>query len=371
MLPRLFPVVALLVLGIPAQAEPRKREAFEVAVERAIKRLAENQNPDGSWNGGFGGGFRGGGSRDPSVSALCVMAFLSAGHVPGEGPYAEVIAKGVRFVCSQQQRNGVFASSNFGNSVMYSHGICTLMVAEVIGLMPDRREAADLRQRLVAAVELIRKAQSRRPGEEGWRYTIQPTDADMSVTAWQIMALRAAKNVGCDVPGDIIDRAVQYVKNSRDHSGGYKYTRYGNVTLACTGASILSLELTTKDYHGSPESQNSAAFIWSQLRAAALRGDAHYRQHPHFFYGVYYMSQAMFQVGGKPWEWYRGYLHWLLLDPKGHAQRPGGYWDGVSGDDQMAGVNYSTAMAVLALTVEYRFLPIYQRSEEPEERDGK
>ena len=79
----------------------------------------------------------------------------------------------------------------------------------------------------------------------------------------------------------------------------------------------------------------------------------------------------MFQVGGKPWEWYRDYLHWLLLDPQGNAQRPGGYWDGVSGDDQMAGVNYSTAMAVLALTVEYRFLPIYQRSEEPEERDGK
>ena len=27
-------------------------------------------------------------------------------------------------------------------TAMYSHGICTLMVAEVIGLMPDRAEAA-------------------------------------------------------------------------------------------------------------------------------------------------------------------------------------------------------------------------------------
>src|SRR5215207_3968292 len=176
MLHRILPLLALLALAIPARAEPRKREAFEVAVDRALKRLAENQNADGSWNGGFGGGFRGG-NRDPSVSALCVMAFLSAGHVPGEGPYAEVIEKGVRFVCSQQQRNGVFASGTFGNSVMYSHGICTLMVAEVIGLMPDRREAAQLRQQLVSAVELIRKAQSRRVGEQGWRYTILPTDA--------------------------------------------------------------------------------------------------------------------------------------------------------------------------------------------------
>lgn len=371
MFKRFLPLLTLLTLAVPAGAEPRKREAFEVAVDRALRRLAENQNADGSWNGGFGGGFRGG-NRDPSVSALCVMAFLSAGHVPGEGPYAEVIEKGVRFVCSQQQRNGVFAGGTFGNSVMYSHGICTLMVAEVIGLMPDRREAARLRQQLVAAVELIRKAQSRRPGEQGWRYTIDPRDADMSVTAWQIMALRAAKNVGCDIPADVIDGAVEYVKNSRDPRGGYRYTRHGNTTLAVTGASILSLELTTRDFHGSRESQDSAAFIVDQLvaRGAGGRGRANI-QFPHFFYGVYYTSQAMFQIGGKYWEWYRDYLHWLLLSPDAHPQRPGGYWDGVSGDDQMAGVNYSTAMAVLALTVEYRFLPIYQRGEEPEEREGK
>jgi hypothetical protein len=33
------------------------------------------------------------------------------------------------------------------------------------------------------------------------------------------------------------------------------------------------------------------------------------------------------------------------------------------------GPNYCTAMAALALTVEYRFLPIYQRGEEPNEKE--
>ena len=32
------------------------------------------------------------------------------------------------------------------------------------------------------------------------------------------------------------------------------------------------------------------------------------------------------------------------------------------------GPNYCTAMAILALTVEYRFLPIYQRAEEPADK---
>jgi hypothetical protein len=257
---------------------------------------------------------------------------------------------------------------------MYSHGICTLMVAEVIGLMPDRKQAAELRQRLRAAVQLIRNAQCRRDGQGGWRYSIQPNDADISVTGWQIMALRAAKNVGCDVPSSTIDRAVEYVRNSQSRNGGYTYTLNARVTRACTAASVLSMELCTKDYHNSMEAKAAGAYLESDVKSeaqAGLRQVHAFRREPHFFYGVYYTAQASFQLGGELWKWYREYLHWLLLHPDANAQRPGGFWQGVSGDDNNAGVNYSTSMAVLALTVEYRFLPIYQRGEEPEERSDK
>lgn len=366
----------LLALAVPASANPPKREAFEVAIDNAIQYLAGAQNPDGSWNSGQAFGFRGGGGgagRDPAVSALAVMAFLSAGHVPGEGKYGAAIEKGVRFVASQQQSNGVFSSQSNGMWVMYSHGICTLMMAEVVGLMPDRAEAAKLRKQLEYGVRLIKSAQANQgPNNGGWRYNIQPLDADMSVTAWQVMALRAAKNVGCDVPATIIDRAVDYVKRSQDrNSGGFRYTPHGNVTLACTGAGILSLELCGKQFHGSEESMKAAKFLWDRITFESRQGqdEKHWVRQQHFFYGVYYMAQAMFQVGGQHWNSYRNYLHWLLLHPNANRQAAGGFWTGVSGDDNTVGVNYCTSMAVLALTVEYRFLPIYQRSEEPEERE--
>ena len=236
-------LIPVLLAGVahPAHAEPRKREQFEVAVDRALERLKENQNQDGSWNSGVGF-VGGGGRRDPAVSALCVMAFLSAGHVPGEGPYGATIERGVRFVCSQQQTNGVFSSQQGGMTVMYSHGICTLMVAEVIGLMPDRAEAAELRKRLELGVKLIRSAQAKGGQTKGgWRYSINPGDADISVTGWQVMALRAAKNVGCDVPPVTIADAVDYIRIPVP-GRGYKYTITGT-TVACTAASILSLEL--------------------------------------------------------------------------------------------------------------------------------
>jgi hypothetical protein len=360
-------ILALAILAIPARAEPPKREAFEVGVDNALKYLANAQSNDGSWTSGraFGGaGFNQGGSRDPAITALCVMAFLSAGHVPGEGTYGSVIEKGVRFVSASQQRNGLFAGGQFGMTTMYSHGICTLMVAEVIGLMPDRREAAHLRKQLEDGVKLIRSAQFRGGDRDGgWRYQWQPVDADLSVTAWQIMALRAAKNVGCDIPPETVERAVGYVKRCYDPAvGGYRYTTNSRVTVPCTGAGILSMELCGKEYHASAESQKAGAYL---LRKETILK----QEQAHFFYGIYYTSQGMFQIGGQYWKVYRQVLHYLLLNQ--YRPQAGGFWTSRSPDDASAGVNYCTAMAVLALTVEYRFLPIYQRGEEEEERREK
>ncbi|MGE3809418.1 MAG: hypothetical protein AB7K24_32545, partial [Gemmataceae bacterium] len=79
----------------------------------------------------------------------------------------------------------------------------------------------------------------------------------------------------------------------------------------------------------------------------------------HFYYGVYYCSQAAFQLGGNEWSYYRPRLHKVLLG----NQKSNGSWNGGDSDARF-GANYCTAMAVLSLTPEYRFLPIYQRGED-------
>ena len=78
----------------------------------------------------------------------------------------------------------------------------------------------------------------------------------------------------------------------------------------------------------------------------------------HFFYSIYYGAQATFQLGNNYWNVYRPLLHKTLFD----RQQPNGSW--IASDN--FGPSYATAMSVLALTVEYRFLPIYQRHEENE-----
>jgi len=67
----------------------------------------------------------------------------------------------------------------------------------------------------------------------------------------------------------------------------------------------------------------------------------------------------MFQLGGKYWEYWKPSIERTLLS----HQRTDGSWLGGSGRsrEHRVGPVYCTAMAALALSVQYRYLPIYQR----------
>jgi hypothetical protein len=334
---------ALLSLAPAARAQEPGKDRLTDSVDRALAFLHKIQEADGAW--------RAGNEKNPAVTALAVMAFLSAGHVPGEGPYSDAVERGIRWVLARQQPNGLIAT--VGGHEMYHHGICTLMLAEAAG-MTQGKLAGQVKVKLEKAIDLILKAQ-RTAGNfsGGWRYRVASTDADMSVTGWQLLALRAAKNLGCDVPAERIDLAVDYVKRSRDpRSGGFAYTPGGGHTIPCTGTGILCLEVCGKGREKSEEALKAGSFL---IKNPPRWNDGH------FFYAVYYCSQATFQLGNNYWNFYRPQLHKVLFD----NQQGNGCWIGTDG----YGPAYGTAMSVLALTVEYRFLPIYQRNEGPTEKE--
>jgi hypothetical protein len=348
-----FALTVVLALPLMARADepPTSREsaAVDTAVQHALTYLQRAQDVDGAWRAGTG--------KSAGVSALCVMAFLSAGHTPGEGEFAETVEKGVRWVLKAQQPNGVISTD--GTYEMYHHGMCTLMLAEVAGMCQGRL-GEEVRAKLVDAVKVILRAQRTDSSNRGgWRYRVFGSDADISVTGWQLLALRAAKNLGCDVPPAAIDRAVDYLLRCYDERRGtFAYLPRGQLTVPCAGTGILGLELCGKKLHRAPQSLRAGAYVMDNPPRL---------EQQHCFYGLYYCSQAMFQLGDEFWTAYRARLHRVLLP----SQSLSGAWVGRDGEARMAGPNYSTAMGVLALTVEYRFLPIYQRGEEPSDDKNK
>ena len=345
MLRPVFLLVIFFVCAPQAVAQAPRRDRLEERIDRALVFLKTMQEKDGSWQGApFG--------ARAAMTGLSVLAFLSAGHVPGEGPYRATIEKGIRWVLRSQRPNG--SLSNDDQTEMYQHGICTLMLAEVAG-MTDPALSREVKSGLEKAVALMLKAQRMQPGPHkgGWRYRVEGYDSDMSITGWQVLALRAAKNLGCDVPAERIDLAVEYVKRCRDpSSGGFSYMAGGAyLTLACSGVGILCLELAGSDRHHSRDALQAGSLLLKSLPQWSERN---------FFYTIYYGAQATFQLGNNYWNFYRPHLHKTLFD----YQQTNGSWihnDGL-------GPVYASAMAVLALTVEYRFLPIYQRAEEAPEK---
>lgn len=319
----------------PALAQPK--DDLDASVERGVAFLARLQEADGSWT------VRG--DKHVAITALSLLAMMSAGHVPGEGPHGDALQKGVDWLLQQQQDNGVFASE--AGLEMYHHGISTLLLTQLVGMTP-RENAGPLRAKLEKAVAVILKAQVNTDGvhKGGWRYRVNASDADISVTGWQILALRGARNVGCDVPAESIQRALAFVERLRDPvSGGYGYVSGWNASAACTGTALLTLELAGKQHHRSRESLLAGSFL---LKTPPDPVEMHY------YYGIYYSSQGMFQLGKNYWGAFRPLLHKQLFG----LQERGGAWI-----ERDRGAVYGTSMAILALTVEYRLLPIYQRDE--------
>ena len=161
------------------------------------------------------------------------------------------------------------------------------------------------------------------------------------------MALRAAKSAGCAVASEHIDKAVAYLKRCAVKDGGVRATSPGRgpTTPAPAPASWPWRSAATT----SPPRRSPAPTTWSSTRRSG--------RSPYFFYEAYYCSQAMFQVGDKYFQAYYPKLVAMLLE---HQQKDGSWLSG-DGNDQSGGRDYCTAMAVLALAVEYRYLPIYQR----------
>src|ERR1019366_6502973 len=137
-----------------------------------------------------------------------------------------------------------------------NHAIAGLMLTEVYGHVTGQR-AKEVRKAIQKALQFTRDLQVRpkdKPLDKGgWRYLrfkggIEP-DSDLSVTAWQLMFLRSARNAEFAVPQTYVDEALQFVHNCWDPGRGvFAYARradgsYYESGRAMTAAGILSLSM--------------------------------------------------------------------------------------------------------------------------------
>lgn len=327
---------------IPEEDEVRK------AIDDGVQFLIDQQKSSGAINDAN--------KNETAMSALSLMAMLAVGHQPTDPtPEGKAMRKALSFVLQEdrQKKNGYFGKKD--GSRMYGHGIITLMLTEMMGMGVNEQQNELIRKRVEKAVKLTLKAQNTKKDSRfygGWRYHPHSNDGDMSVTVWQLLSLRSARNSDIQVPEKAIDRAIQYLKNSFDKDkGGFGYQprkkegRAHSVRYACVSGGMLGMQLA-----GEYEADEvDAAAKW-------LRENEPDWGKRWFLYGSYYYAQSMYQVGGEHAAHARSRIRRIMLE----HQNDDGSWRGNAKWEKRSKV-YATCLAILALSVKYHFLPIYQR----------
>jgi len=343
----LRPVLALLsslALAAPvpgAAQDPSIRLGGEIPpevdaiYERGLTFLSQSQNDSGSWRS----------RSEHGITGLCLMAFLAGGEDPNFGRYRENIKRAVRSIITGQDSNGFIPNS------MYHHGFAMLALAEAYGAVDEATlwedgesgsERKSIAETLRAAIRLAVEAQeANRWG--GWRYSPTSTDADTSVTGAVLMGLLGCRNAGLPVPDETIENALVYMQRNTASSGFVAYSG----GIGGGGESMARSAVATLVYAVGHKRE------WDEYDAALshISGRLDHKETAHTHYFYYYMAQALFQGDPEAWrEWNRKTARMLTGRQGDDGSFTGSY-----------GEAYGTAMSLLALALNYRFLPIYER----------
>ena len=336
---KLFSVFLVLAGALAARAQdPSLRfggqipPEVETIYERGLTWLAGEQTPDGGWKGNYEGS---------GVNGICLMAFLASGEDPNYGRHAATVRRALRnMITAQEEKTGYLPNS------MYHHGFATLALSEAYGAVDEsllweggkavRSIGATLRLAIGCAATSQKNS---RMG--GWRYSPDATDADTSVTGAMLMGLLAARNAGLEVPDDVINKALEYMRRSTGKDGSVAYS--GGIGGMGGSMNLTAVSSLVAAVSRSKQSDTYKATLQRLLENLEYKETGSYSE-----YFRYYMAQALFQGDYEAWKkWNVAKVRELQ-----ETQQDNGSFGNTA---------YSTGMSMLALALNYRFLPIYER----------
>ena len=314
--------------------------------DRGLQFLASTQTQTGEWTGGMESG--------PGGTGLGLMVFLASGEDPNFGLYSNHIRRALRSIISSQD-----SSTGYLGHSMYHHGFGMLALAEAYGTVDDRTlwtagtadtgggtTSKDKQRTIGQALELAVRAAitSQKKNPLGaWRYSPDATDADTSVSGSIMVGLLAARNAGIEVPDEVIDKGISYYTKMTSGSGEVAYAGgMGGFGESLARSSIATLVYAVSHRKDLKEYKAALGYLKDRIEQISSGWPE---------YARYYQAQALFQGDLAAWEkWNK-----LLVRQLKQNQLADGSFRG------QLGPSLSTSMSLLALALNYRFLPIYER----------
>tara|TARA_B100000809_G_scaffold44886_3_gene39277 strand:+ start:1574 stop:2713 length:1140 start_codon:yes stop_codon:yes gene_type:complete len=350
---------SFLASSVLAEGEWEVTPASERALQKGLEWLARNQGPEGNWN-----------SNDLGLVGMGALAFLSAGYLPGRGRYGNTVQRALNFVTRNAKPSGLLNISNAQRD-MYNHGLAAFALGQAYGMTNDKA----LSNVLDKSLKLISNTQAE---DGGWDYRArrQGRGHDLSLVVMQAKALRGAMDSGLEVSPEVVGSAIQSVRRyykSRSgknglsnpkaamlEAGQFTYSG-GHGTLAMAAAGVVCLQEFGQyaDWRIGKNLDVIQAAIGRDSSPGARNGKLPCED----AYTLYYVGQALYQVGGKRWrESYprlRDYLVASQMLNSGESAQDG-LWRDHKRVGGQPGDLYGTAVACFVLAMPNRYLPILQ-----------
>lgn len=336
----------------------------EDAVNAALLWLKRHQSPDGSWSGNAWqnncsdgkcqgpGSDTGGSTYDAGLTGLAVLAYTGHGNSHRFGKFKLTVNNALRYLKQTQRRDGSIGYVEAGvHGGMYNHALATMALCELYGVSRD----FTLKRSAQKAVDFVLKAQN---PNLGWKYRPKSGKNDTSVTGWMVLALKAAKTAGLEVPEEAFTGAQRWFARATDSRGVAGYTGPGGGSGVLAGNEnfgahpvMTAVSVVCRVFSGerlsTPQLQKGAKVIGEDL--------PRYEENQVSYYYWYYGTYALYQFGGPRWEkWNKAMLKALV-----GTQRSGGCddgsWDAVGEWCTAGGRVYAVALNVLTLEIYYRY----------------
>ena len=315
----------------------------EVAVQRALRWLKENQNPDGSWAK----------YDKEAMTALAILTYLAHGEITTSPEYGDTVERAIRYLVMRQNDKGHFANVDT-TSGTYSQAICVYAISEAYGMT----RITKLKGVMEKGVQVLIDGQQSKGGYD-YRFA-KGARRDTSLAGWCCQAMKAAYIAGADNK-DLkvaMGKAVEDMKSAqRQDNGSFYYTDKGShSTHSMAAVAVLSLQLL--GHANDAETRKGLQF----LAGAECKWD---KPSEWPMYAWYYIAQTKFHQGGSAWtKWNAEFAPQFIRNQNddGSWTSPGvAYFPtGTTGRENYSPQVYATTLAALSLQVYYRFLPTYQ-----------
>ncbi len=331
------------------------------ALDQGLKWLKHNQGSEGNWT-----------TNNLGLVSMGLLAFLADGHTPGRGRYGAEAKNALDYVLRSAKPFGLLNIAIKHND-MYNHGLATFVLGQAYGMTGDPRVGPTLDR----ALKVIDRYQCQ---DGGWDYEARSLENghDLSLAVMQAKALRSAVDSGFEIRPSVIERAIRDVREhylakgcSREaseeeqqkHPGRFTYSKGGgDESLAMAAAGVVCLqEFAQYDDWRIPK---NVEVIEQAVHAMSQEGNKNDPPFGNRFpaYTLYYVAQALYQVGGEPWKRCYPLIRDRLVSSQMHENNPenDGGWRGNGDPGGKPGMLYQTAVSCFVLAIPNRYLPILQ-----------